>query len=285
MSPARGRVSPNVYRQRKLNWILVTPQEYKDAVSFHARQTPRQSPYPGQNFEDLDLFLQRSNTTVRIFSNSQGQPSRPPFATLYTLQSVTNTTTNIINNTAASTTNRKIDLVDEPTHLSQLLRSGSPGQSKSFLLFFAGYPCSEWLTTVGSLCYVDPEHYQRHLGFLSRQSYFSTPSLPSATENIITLGFTTLGSRHPKGNSQDHIDQLRADGLRDMNAYIHNLKLSRGENVKNGDSIVRRYSVHDGSHFSIEQEISISLNYFDKQWIGESNCKVLSPLRNRLIPR
>lgn len=129
---------------------------------------------------------------------------------------------------------------------------------------------------IGSICRIDPEHFRRHLEFLSRKSYFSTPSLPSAAENIITLSFITLGSRHSEENSQNHIDQLRADGRKELKAYMHNLKCNVGGDVKTGDSIVRRYSVHDGSHFSIEQEISISLKKFDNQWIGRLNSHLLS---------
>jgi hypothetical protein len=145
----------------------------------------------------------------------------------------------------------------------------------SHLLFLAGYLSSEWLTTVGSLCSVDPEHYQRHLRYVARQSYFSVPSLPSAAENIITLRFITLGFRHPTGSSQGHIDRLRSDGIKDMDTYLHHLKINRDAHVKVGDSIVRRYSVHDETHFSIEQEISISINRIGRNWIGRSSILML----------
>ena len=53
-----------------------------------------------------------------------------------------------------------------------------------------------------------------------------------------------------------------------MKQYRHNLQLNR-QNVSTGDSIVRHYSVYDEHYFSIEQELSISLNYFKKQWFGK----------------
>lgn len=152
--------------------------------------------------------------------------------------------------------------------LDEQLLSIAPAHKTSYLLFLAGYLSSEWLTTVGSLCSVDPEHYQRHLRYLARQPYFSVPPLPSAAENIITLRFVTLGFRHPTGSSQRHIDRLRSDGIKDMDTYFHNLKRNRETQVKIGDSIVRRYSVHDERYFSIEQEISISINRIGRNWIA-----------------
>lgn len=89
----------------------------------------------------------------------------------------------------------------------------------------------------------------------------------------MTLRFITIGRRRPTGNSQHHIDRLRQDGVQGMATYEHSLKLNR-EQVKTGDSIVRRYSVHDEEYFSIEQEVSISLNYFDRQWVGEFDASL-----------
>jgi hypothetical protein len=140
-------------------------------------------------------------------------------------------------------------------------------QYKSHVLFLAGYPTPEWLTTIGSLIHVDPQHYERHLSFLSRQPYYTSPSLPSTEQNIIFLRFITIGRRYSKGNTQEHIDRLRKHGAGEMEQYRHYLKLNR--DVKPGDSIVRRYSVLDDEHFSIEQDISVSLNFTGKQWVGK----------------
>lgn len=253
--------------QQKPNKQTVTPQEYKEAIAFHAKQTTRISPYPGQNFEDLELFLQRSNAPTPIHPTSRCQLTWPStLATLYTLEkNATDMPTVAVNSASIS---RAVEHLDTPVQLMELLRSGKSTPSKSYILFLVGYPASEWLTAIGSLCQVDPEQYQRHLMFSPRQLYFSTPSLPSASENIVTLRFITIGCRRPKETSQDHVDQLRDNGARDMKVYKHSLQLNR-EHVKAGDSIVRRYSVHDETYFSIEQEMSISLNYFEKQWIGK----------------
>ncbi len=266
-------ILPNVVEiHPKLNRHIVTPQEYKEAIAFHAKQTTRQSPYPGQNFEDLNLFLQRPKQPAPIHPVSRDRltwPSTP--ATLYTLEK--NAANNQTFTANAAGIFRELDHLVSPAQLTELLRSRRSGQSKSYLLFLVGYPSSEWLATIGSLFQVDPEHYHRHLMFSPSQPYFSTPSLPSAAENIMTLRFITIGRRRPTGNSQHHIDRLRQDGVQGMATYEHSLKLNR-EQVKTGDSIVRRYSVHDEEYFSIEQEVSISLNYFDRQWVGEFDASL-----------
>lgn len=270
----------------------VTPQEYIEAISFHAKQTTRHSAYPGQNFEDLAPFLQRNPTYPYLGNRPNGHRRSPnSVATLYSLHKTTGSTGTIPTANSAGIC-RRIDHLDRPSQLPQLLQltsngDSNPGQNnnvnndnannKSHMLFLAGHPTPEWLATIGSSIQVDPQHYERHLSFLSRQSYFANPSLPSAAENIIVLRFITIGRRNSKGNSQYHIDCLRKSGAQQMGDYQHSLKLSREENWRPGDSIVRCYSVHDDEHFSIEQEISISLNNCGKQWIGKRAFKPFLP--------
>lgn len=297
-----------VYNQKvkKAKVLLVTPQEYREAISFHAKQTTRQSAYPGQNFEGLDDFLERNfipqymptRPSFRMNGNRNSNASRSPslntlaspsLATLYTLQHSLE-----VGTANGANVYRKVEHLDTASQLPQyfqsipaipntngaILRRHSTNskinnssnnndntQYKSHVLFMAGYPTSEWLTTIGSLIQVDPQHYERHLSFLYRQSYYTSPSLPSTEQNIIFLRFITLGRRYSKGNTQEHIDRLRKHGASEMEQYQHYLKLNR--EVKPGDSIVRRYSVLDDEHFSIEQDISVSLNFTGKQWVGK----------------
>jgi hypothetical protein len=68
-----------------------------------------------------------------------------------------------------------------------------------------------------------------------------------------------------------------------MDTYLHNLKRNRETDVKIGDSIVRRYSVHDERYFSIEQEISISINHIGRNWIGRSSILMLHKHTNFLL--
>jgi hypothetical protein len=148
----------------------------------------------------------------------------------------------------------------------RILEAGSKS-TDSYILFLKGNPSSEWLTTVGSICQVEPEYFQRHLSFQSRFDYFSLPSLPSCSDNIIRLPFVTLCCREDKigKSNQGIIDELRMNGGKAMDIYTHRLKLD----AKVGDSIVRRYSVHDEMHFSLEQDMTISLNQVGESWIGE----------------
>ena len=50
-----------------------------------------------------------------------------------------------------------------------------------------------------------------------------------------------------------------------MEIYAHRLKMDAAI----GDSIVRRYFVHDERHFSLEQEMTISLNQVGDRWVGK----------------
>lgn len=59
---------------------------------------------------------------------------------------------------------------------------------------------------------------------------------------------------------------MRVNGTKAMEVYTHRLKMD----ALIGDSIVRQYFVHDERHFSLEQEMTISLNQVGDHWIGES---------------
>jgi hypothetical protein len=64
---------------------------------------------------------------------------------------------------------------------------------------------------------------------------------------------------------QGVIDDLRAKGAKAMEMYTHQLKVEADV----GDSIVRKYFIHDEMHFSLEQEMTISLNQVGESWVGE----------------
>ncbi len=166
-----------------------------------------------------------------------------------------------------SATGRRIVPLKDAKQYRQLFEV-APEAVDSHILFLRGNPSPEWLTTVGSTCQVEPEYLQRHLNFRSPSEYFSLPSLPSSSENIIRLPFITLCSREDKIGKSDQkvIDEMRVSGTKAMEIYTHRLKMGTAV----GDSIVRRYSVHDERHFSLEQEMTISLSQVSDHWIGKT---------------
>jgi hypothetical protein len=242
-------------------FFIVTPGEYVDAITFYAKQTIGSSLYPGYAlFEDLALFL-RENKDHKIDDFPARGGLRPHLANLFTLEN------NIMKRQALS------DLRE----CMQLLKRGN-SQQNAQILFLNGYPSPEWIAHAGSYCHVDPGFFSSHLRFRYRRDHFSSPWLPSANTNIITLEFITIGSREVKtknsDSNQDYLDRLRADGVASLRSYQHELQV--GSQFSPGDSIVRNFSVLDEKYFIIDQEISFCINRKGKKsWIGKMIVKTL----------
>ena len=135
------------------------------------------------------------------------------------------------------------------------------------ILFLKGYPSPEWVKSIGGCCRVDPEFFRWQLRFRCRREYSSSPSLPSAFENIVRLRFTTIGETNSNARNQSFVEKLREIGAEGLSKYKHTLKV--GSLVRKGDSIVRDYFVLDARHFIIEQEMSICVQPLENSWIGK----------------
>ncbi|TQB74716.1 hypothetical protein MPDQ_004367 [Monascus purpureus] len=225
----------------------LSPSAYISAMKFHASQTLRTSTHPGSHLKGVANYL----------GKEEPQKSACPTGTLYTIRLPAD----------SSTTEKYLKHFNDPSELEQLLSIEEDGREKpakqSHILFLAGYPSPKLLATIGSMIQVDPEHYRRHLDFLSLSELFPYPTLPSASDNIITLPFVTIGHSSTNTRLQGCIDKLRQDSDRKMKDYLHDLCLAR--TVRTGDSIVRRYLVHNAEYFSIEQRMSISLNSYENR--------------------
>lgn len=221
-----------------------------EIISRHSKRSTHQSVFPGQNFEDLAHRLQQPLRWPQGVDNTRYLPKSLSLATLCTL-------------TACG---RYIDQLNDVNQCREQLEACS-GLRDPQILFLRGIPSSEWLTTIGSICRVDPEFFLRHLSFQPRYDYFSLPSLPSYSDNIIKLPYVTVCSREDKIGPPDQgvIDNLRVEGAKAMEIYTHQLNVEAAL----GDSIVRKYFIHDEMHFSLEQEMTISLNQVGKSWVGE----------------
>jgi hypothetical protein len=99
-------------------------------------------------------------------------------------------------------------------------------------------------------------------------NYFTSPNLPSSSSNIIKLRLPNIASRQYHGiRDQQELESLRRTAIEEMNKYSDNLRKSGAV----GDSIVRYLAVHDQEHCTLEQDISICVNSFEKGWIGIDN--------------
>ncbi|CAG9952030.1 unnamed protein product [Clonostachys rosea f. rosea IK726] len=92
----------------------------------------------------------------------------------------------------------------------------------------------------------------------------NTPVLPSDTLNIIRLRIVTIGDREDNSwGSPSEIDNLRAMGQ--LVEYVHRLR--RQDGLEAGNSVVRAFNVHSAQYFSIEQDITVTVqNYKSGGW-------------------
>jgi hypothetical protein len=143
------------------------------------------------------------------------------------------------------------------------------------MLFLRGHPSPEWLLSIGTKYQVDPEYFQRYLDFfLGQPEHFPLPSLPSTALPMIKLKITTVGgSQNPPKtlNHEEELQSVQSENLATKRAYRE--KLRTHADCSLGDSIVRDCSIHDLSHFSIEQDIYINTRPTRKSWV----CKFSGP--------
>ena len=101
----------------------------------------------------------------------------------------------------------------------------------------------------------------------SRSNRFSSPSLPSASNNIVRLRIPTIGVRtaHDQSAQEASLNAARAHADIGMKTYIQQL---RRFNAEVGSSMVTRFSVHDHDFCSIEQDISITCCKVNDTWTG-----------------
>lgn len=236
-----------------INGDQLSPEDYAKAIDVHSKQTARTSLYPGQNFEDLAHYLQSV-----IQKRKSCHPSPVAVAFIYTL-------------TASAPERLKILGNVHEVHASPQRdrSSSSEANSETSLLFLRGRLSAEWIAHIGSWYHVDPEFWQRHMNFRSafrQPDYFQLPSLPSSSSNIIHLRLVTVGSWETGGKYLDQagLDELRAEGARAMDEYHRHLRA--GTFIKDGSSVVRRFSVHTDKYFSIEQDVSICASKIGRGW-------------------
>lgn len=146
-------------------------------------------------------------------------------------------------------------------------------KSSGIILFLRGFPSPQWLNLLGAELHVDPELFSRHLEI-------STASVPDAlrldtsyltpfpkTRDLIQLRVCNTGAWSPT-RSDLTLAALRESCEASMSVHLSNFMRSRDINV--GDSIVRRFMLHNLYSFSIEQRISIEVIYHTRTWSSKS---------------
>ena len=209
--------------------------------------------YPGENFEKLAIFLNKALTLSELTAKP---PDDPFFATLYLLQAH--------ETTPKEFPSEDLSCADDLPRVDQEFKSKTQSTAHR-LLFLRGFPTPEWLCKIGSFYRLDPEFFRRHLDLssFSHQQWFSSPSLPSASRNLLRLRVTTLARRRPKFPDLELARQKAQESLSNYLKPISELRGSIGE------SIVRKFSLHSENYFSLEQDISLCCCRSGQDWTGK----------------
>lgn len=141
------------------------------------------------------------------------------------------------------------------------------------VVLLRGYGSASWLSHVGAALDVDPELFYRHLAVAAKElptqmrleHSYSTP-FPQ-TRNLIQLRMCNTGSLSDTRHGES-LSDLRKNCESKMRDHVEDFVRMR--NFAIGDSIVRRFVLHDLHNFSIEQRVSIEVIYRTNTWSSKS---------------
>jgi len=238
---------------------VLSPEEYAEAVSRISTGRSSTSIYSGTDFLTLAQYLKNSEIRTSEVNIWQPEGTNPEDSKHVTLYDFTCGQRSFVSS------------FDDPKDfkwVKKVRNRASPGS----LIFLRGFSTPDWITTVGSECYIDPDFFRAHLDFLSYTNTFSVPTIPSAAK-AFRLCVTSLGiSTSPQDVQADWVWDSET-----MTSYYQ--KGKQGPGFPPGDSIVRRFSLFSHGRFAIEQDMSISLaRTSDDNWTGKSE-----PLHSRKL--
>jgi hypothetical protein len=235
-----------------------TPADYAQTVRDYSRQTVETTLFPGSNYLPLANFLSRPYSSGVLTPPASRQTTRfdDPFvfATLH-------------------------EFGDHDHHKVTNFTSGNDGLTKyaqydtanecGRLLFLRGFPSPDWLNLIGSRHRVDPEFFRRHLNFIQPPDSFDLPATPLSSSNFLTLPVITIGKRQ-KGYTGINLSVLedRERSADEMATYLRELSIADIA----GQSIVRKFFIHDATYFTIEQDVSVYVRGQGKSWDSRSFC-------------
>lgn len=226
-------------RERRL------PEDYAAAVSKFSVRTQQYSLHPGIHFRSLALFLTGKSYTTPSSVHQRAGLRDHSFVVIHDLGYERHDP-------------RRVASFDSLQGLVAFLAHPSPRKDCGQLLFLRGYPSHHWANTIGSRYQIDPEIFRRHLTPGHKHGFYDLPGPGSLSHNIIKLSITSLGTGY--ANTLGRQDEPRV---------LHEYSRLLGTNQEVvGESLVRKFNVHDEEHFSIEQDISISVVKRGEGWLG-----------------
>ena len=166
----------------------------------------------------------------------------------------------------------ELPMLPQPLSLPALTEAMMSSNCNGSLIFLRGYPSARWLASLGGLYQIEPSFWKRHLDYLSVEDGTFTPGtpLPSAENHIFHLSSWSIGTWGRFSRPYQRIEHLRSSATDEMRRYRRDL--ANGQSWRPADSVVRRYTLHDKEHFSIEQTVTVLFHTKDNdsKWIGES---------------
>ena len=218
-----------------------------------------------------------------VSQTSSASTKAPDFAPVYLVVNKSHLNTKRGSNTAHSGGSELGESSDEPRSTVSVvpIRTGdelesaltqhapTPSTDSSLLVFMRGWQSPPWLRILGARCDIDPEMLRRHLGFLqSPPKFFDQPPLPSDQLSIWRIRTVTICELSHDTLNPEEVQSRRETASQDVRNYLQKLHAESVSQV--GSSIVRRYSVIDGTTSVIEHDISFYANAKRAGgWIGK----------------
>ena len=223
------------------------PMDYAKAVEARSNDSKLDSLYPGSHYRFLASFLKSNFGRALKSVNPVTEQHNHTVAVLHDLA-------------YARDDPRYLTCFTGPDGPKQFAQHVMPNNWCGQILFVRGLLSPCWINTIGGLLNVDPEIFRRHLQPYDRNmEAFDLPSLPSTSDNIIHLSFSTLGSNKKAPHERlTWQTDLRWESL-----------LSNNDWRDAGKSIIRQLWSLNGKYFLIEQHILITIVRRPCGWVGE----------------
>ena len=210
-----------------------TPVQYAITVNSYSERPKEAFLHAGLHYRRLAQFLRPAQTPRPV------TPSAPaPFIHV------------VVHDW--SKTGRIPNCYDTESGLQNLAQLPPPEPGKVRLIFLRGYSSRDWILQLGAQYRIHPEYFRRHLDFLQPQEFYDLPTLPSSSRNVLQLRIVTICTREV-AFTQEQIENSRIEEIKAVKTHQRHL----GETA--GESIIRRYSIHGESIFTLEQEVSLCI--------------------------
>jgi hypothetical protein len=228
----------------------LTRQEQQDnfvsCIRRYSSRRKEQTIYPGDNFRQLAKLFEGTHN-LHMLNGTQHSPA--DFVVIHSYE--------------RGREKQQFEIQDDTNQLDTIPLPLSQPQSAN-IVFMRGFPSAQWLKTIGVHYCVDPEFFRRHLDFSQSSRGYEVSHLPSSGPRILRLHITDIFVRKVTVSGEE-LKSMRRDSIRALRSYQTQL----GAHGKVGESIIRRISYHDGTHFTIEHNISVYLKRSEKNgWYG-----------------